>query len=302
MLLPTRRFLHTCKVVDSPLCTFCCQEDETITHLLWQCDIVQTFWGQLLSLLQLHCTHCDRLVLSEQLVLFGYAEMIQTDKIIDFILLSAKFYIYKFKLQDTQLSRDIFIRILKFRYKNENSAAKSSRAALGFVTAWLPYTALLNSVNWTITRNNRFRFSAQQSCTYYVLSNRSIFLPFECTIKRLSSGYCLQTQCTYCVNVCVCHYVHIYTCLRIRLCVCIYAWPHFFSLRKDITQFQSVYPSVRDPRTFPTFTFLSQTIYFQNLYDTTISSRLDYSILVNYNRTILVFIRSGPIAPFRIKS
>ena len=146
-LLPTRRFLHKCKIVNSPLCTFCHQEDETINHLLWHCDVVQVFWGQLLSLLQSRCTHCDRLTLSEKLVLFGWTEMTKTDKAIDFILLFANFFIYKCKLQDIQPSIDCFIHSLKLRFVLEKLAAASQGAAIGFATAWLPYSALMNTEN-----------------------------------------------------------------------------------------------------------------------------------------------------------
>ena len=143
-LLPTKRYLHKCKIEDSPLCVFCHQEEETINHLFWQCDIVQTFWGQLLSLIQFHCTHCDRLNLSEKFVIFGWTNTMKTDVVIDFIFLFAKFFIWKCRFQNVNPAVDNFVRFLKYRYKIEKFAARSRGAIVSFEKAWLLYSALVN--------------------------------------------------------------------------------------------------------------------------------------------------------------
>ena len=80
-ILPTNKYLHTCNIADSPLCTFCQLENETISHLFWHCHHVQTFWAQLLSLIHEKCTNCDRLAFSEKLILFGWNDTTTTDKI-----------------------------------------------------------------------------------------------------------------------------------------------------------------------------------------------------------------------------
>ena len=42
-ILPTRRYLHICKIIDSPICLLCKNHDETLCHLFWECTIVQIF-------------------------------------------------------------------------------------------------------------------------------------------------------------------------------------------------------------------------------------------------------------------
>ena len=42
-ILPTNRFLYICNIKDSSTCSFCKTEEETITHLIWSCPVVQAF-------------------------------------------------------------------------------------------------------------------------------------------------------------------------------------------------------------------------------------------------------------------
>ena len=46
-LLPTNRYLFIRKIIDSPLCTFCGEEEETNRLLFWRCQISQRFWSEL---------------------------------------------------------------------------------------------------------------------------------------------------------------------------------------------------------------------------------------------------------------
>ena len=86
-----------CKIVESHDCTFCNTDIETVEHLLWECNYVQLFWKELLKLLREKCTHCDRFAFSKELVIFGLKENVMLDNAIDFIILFAKFFIYKCK-------------------------------------------------------------------------------------------------------------------------------------------------------------------------------------------------------------
>ena len=50
------------------------------------------------------CMHAYKFRFTEKYILFGMSENIKTDKICDFITLMAKFYIYKSKVQHTELN------------------------------------------------------------------------------------------------------------------------------------------------------------------------------------------------------
>ena len=51
-ILPTKRYLNVRKVIDSAECSFCGNEEETIEHLFWNCDIVTRFWNEFLTILK----------------------------------------------------------------------------------------------------------------------------------------------------------------------------------------------------------------------------------------------------------
>ena len=100
-ILPTRRYLHICKIVDSPVCLFCTNHEESINHLFWECNVVKLFWQELENVLKQTCENSARFSFSQELVLFGTSQLIYTDKAIEFIILFAKFYIYKCRFQDS---------------------------------------------------------------------------------------------------------------------------------------------------------------------------------------------------------
>ena len=84
-ILPTGRYLFLRKIIDSPLCSFCKQKEETIFQLFWRCTVIQSFWSNLQTLIKETCINCTHFELSEALVLFGVTDNIITDKVIDLL-------------------------------------------------------------------------------------------------------------------------------------------------------------------------------------------------------------------------
>jgi hypothetical protein len=143
-LLPTSRYLFLRKLKDSPLCVFCISEEETLSHLFWQCRLVSDFWRDLKNFLDNNCVHTANFIFSEELVLFGIQRDTKTDKSFDLILLLAKFYIYKCKLQECLPVLGAFKNILKFRYNIEKYSACARRDVIKFNRQWWPYLSLVN--------------------------------------------------------------------------------------------------------------------------------------------------------------
>ena len=98
------------------MCEFCRAHSETIQHLLWSCQKVTKFWNELSNLLNRRCTHAHNFNFNEHLVLFGECQGIKTDKICNLIILMAKFYIYRCKVQKVTLNVKVFIKELYNRY------------------------------------------------------------------------------------------------------------------------------------------------------------------------------------------
>lgn len=143
-ILPTQRYLFLMKIADSPLCTFCGSEQETILHLLWDCRFVQRFWADLLFWLNDKCTHCANFTFSESLVLFGWKQNCKTDKIMDLMILLGKYHIYKCKIQNKIPSTQYFKQTVRQRYVIEKYAHAIAGKIDRFLVNWAPYMNLLN--------------------------------------------------------------------------------------------------------------------------------------------------------------
>jgi hypothetical protein len=118
-IIPTQRFLHLRKIVDSSLCTFCGKDEETIEHLFWNCEKTHNFWMTFHTWLLDNFLHCANVRLSKQLIICGYRENNTSDKIFDLFLLMAKYHIYTSKIQAVCPHFSVFLRTLKQRFTIE---------------------------------------------------------------------------------------------------------------------------------------------------------------------------------------
>ena len=143
-LLPTQKYLHLCKLVDSPVCNFCNQEIQTISHMLYDCTSICQFWTDIQEILKDKCQHFNNLSLDKELILFGIKKNTETDKILNFIILHAKFYIYKCKLQDLLPSIPAFICVLKDKYMLEQYNSYIHNRQNQFKNDWHMYLAIVS--------------------------------------------------------------------------------------------------------------------------------------------------------------
>ena len=142
-ILTTNRSVSKFKQNQSHLCSFCNQHSETIQHLLWHCEHVQNFWNDLTIMLNTRCRHAHNFRVNEKLVYFGKCDLLFTDNTCDIILLLAKSFIYKCKVQGRRLNKICFIRELHDRYIVEKYIAENSTE---FKNKWMPYQGLFKSI------------------------------------------------------------------------------------------------------------------------------------------------------------
>jgi hypothetical protein len=135
-ILATEEYLHTCKIVNSPLCNFCNAENQDIVHL--------NFWQALLNLLKDKCTHTGNLAWNDMLIVFGMSNRIITDIGLDKIILWAKFYIFKSKMQKTVPSIQAFLPILKYKVSIEKYLSKMNGSERRYTQTWTPYMTMVN--------------------------------------------------------------------------------------------------------------------------------------------------------------
>merc|ERR1712002_153853 len=81
-------FLFKIKRKDSPNCSFCNQEPETIIHIFGGCPVVNRVWDELLSIINQKQNSNITVSLFEKM--FG----IQSDNFLTFIFLALKYYIH----------------------------------------------------------------------------------------------------------------------------------------------------------------------------------------------------------------
>ena len=142
-ILSTNRSVSKFNHQQCHLCQFCRSHSETIHHLFWQCHKTKQFWEDLSNLINKRCLHAHKFRFEEKYVLFCLHEKILTDKTCDLIALNAKLYIYKCKVQHTELNINIFISNLYHRYKIEKYINRNS---VTFRNAWGPYVNMFKSL------------------------------------------------------------------------------------------------------------------------------------------------------------
>ena len=123
-ILTTNRSVSKFNKEQSHLCEFCQCHSETIHHLIWKCHKVKIFWDDLKRIINKRCNDANRFNIDENLVIFGHSERIQSDQVSDLIILLAKYYIYRSKVQRTILNINIFINELYNRYCVETDIQK----------------------------------------------------------------------------------------------------------------------------------------------------------------------------------
>ena len=97
-ILPTRKYLYNIKQIPSPLCNFC-QEQESISLMLWSCQENQSLIGQFIRWLT---SKNIILTLVRKLFIFNIGN---TNLLSDLqIIMVVKYYIYITKYLNQQLS------------------------------------------------------------------------------------------------------------------------------------------------------------------------------------------------------
>ena len=98
-------------MIESPLCPFCQKEDESLEHLLFHCKITKDFWLAFSSWISKQNIFMETLTLTN--VLFGVFNDNEDFLILNHLLLIAKYFIYKCKLNKTKPTFGVFFEKIK---------------------------------------------------------------------------------------------------------------------------------------------------------------------------------------------
>lgn len=92
-ILPCNHWLNSLKVTNSPICTFC-DDDDTIIHYLAHCHTVVNFWNDFALWWTSFATD---IIINEITVIFGFEVTDNESKMLNYAVILAKHYIYNSK-------------------------------------------------------------------------------------------------------------------------------------------------------------------------------------------------------------
>ena len=121
-IIPNNQFLYKCNISNSSLCDFCSMHVETNKHLFWECQCSRAFWTELeifLSEKQIN-VRLDYTIIS-----FGYTEWSSSSYLLNFIIIYAKYFIFKNKYSNSIPVLSNFKNYLKYIKNVENVIASS---------------------------------------------------------------------------------------------------------------------------------------------------------------------------------
>ena len=102
--MATNRLLHKMNIIDSDICDFCDQQEQTLCHLFYECRLVKEFWASVQSWLTTECgVNCDFCL---KTVLFG---VLEKDNFLNTVICYARLHIMNCKVQKIQICMDRFI-------------------------------------------------------------------------------------------------------------------------------------------------------------------------------------------------
>ena len=121
-------------MIDSPLCSFCKKDVESLENLLFHCTFVESFWKTFTSWLTNQNTTLETLTLVN--ILFSVYNENEDNIILNHLILMAKIYIYKCKLNSTNPSLKVFIAKTKTVYQIERQIPTKHDKLLKHYEKW----------------------------------------------------------------------------------------------------------------------------------------------------------------------
>ena len=101
--------------------------------MFWKCACIRRFWTSLETILKETCDTALNVKFTQNLVLFGTEIDMKTDTVYDFVILQAKQFIYKWKLDKCLSTLSCFLQQLTLKYKIDEYNAKISSELPTFI-------------------------------------------------------------------------------------------------------------------------------------------------------------------------
>lgn len=141
-ILATNYLLDKMNISNNNLCSFCNDMPETLVHLFCRCCVISNFWRSLLNFIN---NKCNLFIIpwSETEIIFGLLPAPKLDLVLNKILLCAKYYIYKCRINKHVPSLNRFEKDITYLYKTERYIAIKKDKLEDFGKQWHLYKNLL---------------------------------------------------------------------------------------------------------------------------------------------------------------
>lgn len=141
-ILGTNQLLFKMNLRQDDLCSFCKTESETISHLLYDCNIVQLFWSNLKTWMNLTDPNINVEWSKPDIILGNPVFQPSVNQLIIF----TKFFIYQSKMKQSLLDISIFKKQLLYYYKTEKLIATKTFNMNKFNKFWSPLLLLIQTL------------------------------------------------------------------------------------------------------------------------------------------------------------
>ena len=131
-IVATNTFLYRIGRADNPLCTFCGRENETLLHVLWNCDVVQRFIKDVQH--SIRSNYNVSLDINVQKWFFPRAD--RERKVNILIITVAKHTILRSKYTNSPPNTTLFLALLQFEASKEKGAASRYETLNEFENKW----------------------------------------------------------------------------------------------------------------------------------------------------------------------
>ena len=135
-ILPCRSSLFRAGLVDDDICPVCKLEKQSLLHMLYNFNESLLFWEKFTQWWQEKFS--ETIFLSVDAILFGWHQNANNKRVLNYILIIAKYYIFTTSVCDNNLSFDCFLLRLNSKLDVLRTIAIKNKPLNKLETTWAP--------------------------------------------------------------------------------------------------------------------------------------------------------------------
>lgn len=142
-ILGTNVTLFSMNMRNDNLCTFCLNSRESIEHIFCDCTVSTLFWDNLILTLKNNNLVKNDFVMDKKIALFGFSSSISLNSILYYVVLLARFFIYRCRCEESLPTLQCFLRYLTYNYKVLLTINMKKLDTHAFVEKWSDWLCVM---------------------------------------------------------------------------------------------------------------------------------------------------------------